>query len=65
MSGEYHCAYCGRRHADRGDRLACCSDRPLPGDAIADGGHPAIQNSRAVAVLRGLRGVLTSDGGGE
>jgi hypothetical protein len=36
---DYCCAICGRAYADRGDRLACCSDRPLPGDAIADGGR--------------------------
>jgi hypothetical protein len=36
---EYCCAICGQAHADRGDRLACCSDRPLPGDAIADAGR--------------------------
>jgi len=31
---EYWCAICGRAYADRGDRLACCSDRPLFGDAM-------------------------------
>lgn len=40
-AGRFCCDHpaCRKRHNDRGGALACCGDRPLPGDLVTDGGH--------------------------